>query len=513
MNRPHADEEHSTIARVATESRGGYEVDHERCRVLSHDGEPTQTVGTLVLAPLRKRPAGSHYGWLPRLSGNVMLDLRIWMLGFGLLIGLVFPFLLIVLGLSPEAAVQPGFFALTVAAGIAVAEINHLLVRVVVGGRLRSLVAGMAPVEALLVDAAASGDWTGCDLAGCAIPVDSADEFGDVAQSFNGLVASLSDSHQVSDGIKKVSQALAAHLEIGALAEAALHELSVHTACAAAALLTVSNGTLHVAGSLRMRAGIDLAGTELVLGVLGTARPAVLMLPEDLVRAGALTEFTPQEVHILPVLFDAATVGVLVMAFAEHPAPAARAVLGASLPGLAVAVNNALTHEDLQRIAALDPLTGVFNRRSGLVRLEEEFDRSRRSHQSLGVLMFDIDHFKVVNDTFGHLVGDRVLRSVVQAARKVLRGSDVLLRYGGEEFIVVLPGATRDDLAITGERIRLAVAEAGLLEDGHPIRLTVSVGGFAGHAGNTTTPEEMICHADVALYSSKQSGRDRCVIA
>ncbi|WP_051427173.1 GGDEF domain-containing protein [Arthrobacter sp. H20] len=455
----------------------------------------------------------SYRWWLPRISGNVMLDLRIWMLGFGLLTGLVFPFLVIGLGVSHEAALQPAFFAATVAAGLGVAEINHFLVRVVVGVRLRSLVDGMAHVEALLVDASVSGDWAGCDPEACMVTADSADEFGDVAHSFNGLVAGLSSSHQVSDGIKKVSYALAAHLEMGSLAEVALRELSGQTACDAAALLTVNNGKVVVAGSMRMRDGGDLAGAEIVLSVLHSAQPAVLRLPQDLVAIGQLTEFVHEEVHIRPVLFGTVTVGVLVLAFAEPSSAAARAVLGASLPGFAVAVNNALTHEDLQRVAALDPLTGVFNRRSGLVRLAEEFERARQSHESLGVLMFDIDHFKAVNDTFGHLVGDRVLRSLVQTVREVLRDADVLLRFGGEEFVVVSPRASRVDLAFMGERIRRAVAEAGFIEDGLPNHLTVSVGGFACHPGSSTTPQEMIGHADLALYASKNSGRDRCMIA
>ncbi|MEC5181395.1 diguanylate cyclase (GGDEF)-like protein [Arthrobacter sp. CG_A4] len=127
--------------------------------------------------------------------------------------------------------------------------------------------------------------------------------------------------------------------------------------------------------------------------------------------------------------------------------------------------------------------------------------------------MLDLDHFKAVNDAFGHLVGDRVLRNVVHEARKVLREGDVLFRFGGEEFKVVLPGARPDDLAMMGERIRRAVAEADLVEHGQPIRVTVSIGGFACPAGDTTTPQEMIGHADLALYSSKKSGRDRCVIA
>jgi two-component system cell cycle response regulator len=201
------------------------------------------------------------------------------------------------------------------------------------------------------------------------------------------------------------------------------------------------------------------------------------------------------------------------VAFAHPSTPEAGAVLNATLPGLAVAVNNALNHEDLQRVAALDPLTGVYNRRFGLQRLAEEFGRSIRSGDPLGLLMLDLDHFKDVNDTYGHLVGDRVLQTVVRATRTVLRDGDVLLRYGGEEFLVVLPGAGHDDLAQMAERVRHAVAEAEISEAGQRIVVTVSIGGSALPDENATGPQEMIGVADAALYAAKESGRDRCVIA
>ena len=188
-------------------------------------------------------------------------------------------------------------------------------------------------------------------------------------------------------------------------------------------------------------------------------------------------------------------------------------MLNATLPGLAVALNNSLNHEDLQRVAALDPLTGVYNRRFGLQRLTEEFGRSIRSGDPLGVLMLDLDHFKAVNDTYGHLVGDRVLQTVVRAARQVLREGDVLLRYGGEEFVIVLPGAGRDDLVQMAERVRRAVAEAEITEAGQRIPVTVSIGGSGLPDKNATNPQDLIVVADAAMYTSKESGRDRCVIA
>ena len=89
----------------------------------------------------------------------------------------------------------------------------------------------------------------------------------------------------------------------------------------------------------------------------------------------------------------------------------------------------------------MDPLTDAYNRRFGLARLREEFSRAVRAENPLGILMLDLDHFKAINDTYGHLVGDRVLRAVATACRRVVREGDILIRYGGEEFLVLLPGA------------------------------------------------------------------------
>jgi diguanylate cyclase (GGDEF)-like protein len=345
------------------------------------------------------------------------------------------------------------------------------------------------------------------------VPVDSTDELGQVAASFNRLVAGLSTSHQVSDGIKSLSKALAAHLELGSLADAMLGELSMRTGCDAAGVLVVSNGRVEVVGSSGIRDSEQLASAQSVLTALRTAQPTVLHLPADVVVSGSLVDFIPQEVQVLPVLYGVVPVGVLVVAFAQPSSPEAGAVLNATLPGLAVALNNSLNHENLQRVAALDPLTGVYNRRFGLQRLTEEFGRSIRSGDPLGVLMLDLDHFKAVNDTYGHLVGDRVLQTVVRAARQILREGDVILRYGGEEFIIVLPGAGRNDLAEMAERVRRAVAEAEITEAGQRIAITMSIGGSGLPDKNATNPQELIGAADVAMYTAKESGRDRCVIA
>lgn len=179
---------------------------------------------------------------------------------------------------------------------------------------------------------------------------------------------------------------------------------------------------------------------------------------------------------------------------------------------LGLAVNNALAHDRLERLAAVDPLTETYNRRFGLARLREEFSRAVRAENPLGVLMFDLDHFKSVNDTYGHLVGDRVLRAVAGAGRRVIRDGDVLIRYGGEEFLVLLPGAGMEDVNQVGERIRRAVAETSVEDGSSRIAVTVSLGG-ATYRDASTSPDALVALADGALYDAKEAGRDRLVVA
>lgn len=442
-----------------------------------------------------------------------MLDLRLWMIAFGLVIGLAFPFVMLLLGVPSDIALTPAFFAATLVAGLIVAEANHALAQGVVGVRLRVLARGMQRVEGSLVDAAHTGDWSACAPESCVVPVDSADELGEAAVSFNRLVEGLAASHRVADSVTALSEALAAHLALDALAESTLRGLGARTGCEAAALVVVSNGRVDIAGSYGIRDPDQLTGDQAVLTALRTAQPTVLHLPPGVVVSGSLVDFVPQEVHVRPVRYGVVTVGVLVLAFVAPALPESLAVINATLPGLAVAVNNSLNHEDLQRVAALDPLTGVYNRRFGLQRLTEEFSRAQRSGDPLGLMMLDLDHFKSVNDTYGHLVGDRVLQAVVRSTRQVLREGDVLLRYGGEEFLVVLPGAGHADLTRMAERVRRVIAEAEIVEAGQRLPITVSIGAAAFPRDDATNTTDLIGVADVALYAAKESGRDRCVIA
>ncbi|HXN08278.1 MAG TPA: diguanylate cyclase, partial [Candidatus Acidoferrales bacterium] len=174
---------------------------------------------------------------------------------------------------------------------------------------------------------------------------------------------------------------------------------------------------------------------------------------------------------------------------------------------LALAVQNAQLFGDAKSRADRDPLTNLFHHRYLKTRLEEEISRSRFTNQPLVVLMMDIDNFKLVNDTYGHPVGDDALRMLTAVLMATCRGSDIIGRYGGDEFMIILPDTDAEHGLRIAERIEAEVAGRELhLQEGTAIPLRCSIG-LASVPADGWTPGEIIAKADAALYQSKRQGR------
>ena len=447
-----------------------------------------------------------------RITRRVFHDLAIWMVAFGVSIGLAFPFFVMVLGVRGETALTGRFFAACLGAGALAGVINYGLARGVVGARLRLLSGSMRHVAENLQTMTASSDLSRCTPEDCSIPVDSEDELGESALAFNHLVESLAASMQTQAAVRSFSEMLTSQLEIESLAERALRLFFEHTGTAGGLILYESAGDLKVAASRGMRSPETVAASSHVMAAVRTGQRQTILIPEGVQVEGVIVDFRPREVIVFPVIYKNVPLGVVVLATGSAFDADHRARIDLFLQGLGLALNNAMIHERLQRLAALDPLTGIYNRRFGLGRLHEEFTRAVRATTPLGVLMLDIDHFKVVNDTYGHLEGDRVLKSVCAIARTSLREGDVLLRYGGEEFMAVLPAASADDLRRVGERIRKSVEDSVLAVDARSVRVTVSVGGAAFPNPHVETEDMLVQRADEALYRAKESGRNRVEI-
>ncbi|MBM4062645.1 MAG: diguanylate cyclase, partial [Planctomycetes bacterium] len=227
--------------------------------------------------------------------------------------------------------------------------------------------------------------------------------------------------------------------------------------------------------------------------------------------AGLLAELSADEVLAVPLNRQFATPSFLVLDRSLSLQPIQ--LLAEAGPAATLGLTGSLLTENLllrrrrrraNQYALTDPLTRLFNRRMGLQALDQEVARAMRSRRCLTVMLCDLDYFKRLNDTYGHLQGDQALRSVADVLRRTLRKSDTVCRFGGEEFLVVLPETAADDAAVLAARLFTAIEACGK-ELGLP--LTVSIGLTTLRADDTA--EALLHRADHALYASKGTGRNR----
>jgi diguanylate cyclase (GGDEF)-like protein len=170
--------------------------------------------------------------------------------------------------------------------------------------------------------------------------------------------------------------------------------------------------------------------------------------------------------------------------------------------------------QELRRQAAHDPLTGVLSRSKAFEMFDRELQRSIRENLPLSVMLVDLDHFKSVNDTFGHLAGDEVLREAARRLQEAVRNYDILSRYGGEEFLILMPGCDEAAARAQAERLRAAISDgpiAILAANGAPHQLTASFGVTISSPLTLETPESLVQVADEALYEAKRRGRNRVI--
>jgi diguanylate cyclase (GGDEF)-like protein len=268
--------------------------------------------------------------------------------------------------------------------------------------------------------------------------------------------------------------------------------------------------------------GIDVAALpalnlgEGIAGFAAQERHSVVLehIPENCyIRVDlGFAEALPNEVAAFPLMYKEKVLGVMLLGTFERYQAEELPLIEYLTNQIAITLDNALTHEKVERLSITDGLTGLYNRRFLGVRLEEEYSKAVRYGTQLSLLVMDVDFFKRVNDIFGHQVGDHALIAVAQILQQSARESDLVGRYGGEEFVVLLPHTDFDKALVVAEKIRLAVSEAPVEGMGER-RLTISIGVAGFPDIKAATMEELVRKADEALYRAKEGGRNQVVKA
>ena len=381
-----------------------------------------------------------------------------------------------------------------------------------------------SPLEALGRGASrvADGDLT------TVIDVRSKDEVGKLATAFNrmtekvrGHVQALEDqSRQLQAGVSRLGDALGGTHDLDRILAVVLETAMVATGARAGAVLLRDAST----GELSLSAGRNLEEH----GV-----PVRLRLPEDAGISGAVArsgrpvrgrsgdgrgelhpgpgEPSGVPVVAVPLTGSGTVVGVLLLwdrdgdqDFTDDDL----AMLRTFTSQATVAVDNVLLHEEARRLSVTDGLTGLANYRGFTVTVGKEVERAVRFERPLALLLLDLDHFKLVNDVWGHPRGDAVLVELAARVRAQVRDVDTLARYGGEEFVVVLPETDEVGAVQAAERICAAVRRRPFGEDGEqPIDVTLSLG-VAVFPDHGTSSTALLRRADEALYAAKRGGRD-----
>jgi diguanylate cyclase (GGDEF)-like protein len=256
-------------------------------------------------------------------------------------------------------------------------------------------------------------------------------------------------------------------------------------------------------------------------GILGTARRKKMVASrEDLAPGGAesgrtYSGYAGMEMDfVAPITVNSIPRGVLVLGGCGVDIAYERQNVAMLADLFGAALQNAITGKLLESSASLDDLTGLCSRRHFSVWFETEIRRARNYLTPLSIFLFDIDHFKKVNDTYGHHAGDLVLRNVAEVARKNTRSSDLVSRYGGEEFTVVMTSANREQALSYANILRETIAATGTKIPGldNPLRVTIS-GGVATFPGDGETTTDLLNAADQALYKAKSEGRNKILPA
>jgi two-component system, cell cycle response regulator len=323
----------------------------------------------------------------------------------------------------------------------------------------------------------------------------SAGDVANVVTATERLVAAVQRSHALEDAVHELFEAMSSHLRLDYLSCEALYRVIDHTGASGGAVVLSGAGPADVVASVEF----EIEG-----------EPLAALMDAAALAPGPCQLDVPEEIVAVPFFGDSGCQGAVLLLGVRLDSEMRR-LLALLARALGFAVSNAIAHAAVETQAAVDALTGCSNRRAGLDAVEQAARVASHGGPPVSLLMIDLDHFKGINDRYGHQVGDDVLCATGRTLSAATRDRDIVMRYGGEEFLVGIVGADEQTMTSIAKRIGDDIRALTVPDgSGGTVPLTTSIG-IAAWA-RTDTPESMIARADRALYAAKAAGRDCCVI-
>jgi two-component system, cell cycle response regulator len=443
--------------------------------------------------------------------------LLVIMVGFGIVIGVIFPFfVMFVLSLAPSLVLTPMFFSMCILAGLLVGGFNFIVFKRIIYDFLELISTKLASFQAKL-SMARREEAIECNSEECLIDIKTADPIvGDISHSFNEFIITIQNFMRGEMITNRFLDDLKQGLSVKDIADVVLDAFLQYFGGDGGCIIAYDRGKFEILKTLHSIIDLRKFDEKELYGIMEAKEWVVFdHLGEYPAKLNIVVgELQPNSIVFIPLKYQEQNIGIaMLLAKKAFSRPfdtiESHNFINQATPFL---YNSSLIRR-LEVLAAVDELTGVLNRRFGMKRLEEEFSRALRYSTSFSLCLLDLDHFKNVNDTYGHQAGDEVLRSLAAQLQKELRASDFVIRYGGEEFLVILPGASLADAYGIMDRIRRRVATYKLQYGSYTISYTFSGGICSYPAKDVDDPSDLVRFADDAMYQAKNSGRNKIVTA
>ncbi len=451
---------------------------------------------------------------------NVFFYLLGAMIAFGLFIGTIFPFFAEYL-LGTEKALSTQFKALCLAAGLLVGMVNYLLFHLVISRELDRIIKGMYEISANIQKALLQQVHSDKP---CELEVTSRDRLGEVIIAFNSMGHTIDERQRRERQLREAMNTLSDSVDLTFVGQVILTHIPAPPTWQHALLYMLIEDKYRCIAmkNVNIDSVVETLHSE-DLGFLKDISPdhfKTMAIEDTCFKALELFKariaHSPTHITIAPLTGDETIIGFIVTAChefiplsSEHQ-QRCRTYCDYVQPYL----RSALLHAKIEKLATIDELSQILNRRAGMHRLHKEYSAALRHRISISLILLDIDYFKKINDICGHQTGDKVIRELCRRMQVNLRDEDILFRYGGEEFVVILPHIDLTGAALCAERIRYFIRDQPFCigQDELQVRISLGVVSWPQVQEEAIEPDDLLNLADKALYLAKQQGRDQVAV-